>query len=89
LINEDYQGRVNEICFNPHLASPLDLEPKLIQAYYRACQTFMKMTQSPDYNLFIMLSSGEMAVFDNRRVLHGCYVDRGEFESRIWVLSRT
>lgn len=104
VINLDYQGRVNEICFNPHLASTLDLEPKLIQAYYRAYQTFMKMTKSPDYNVSIMLNSGEMAVFDNRRVLHGreafdpqsgsrylhgCYVDRGEFESRIRVLSRT
>lgn len=50
-----------------------------------------------------MLGAGEMVVFDNRRVLHGrdafdpqsgsrylhgCYVDRGEFESRLRVLSR-
>ena len=103
VINLDYQGRVNEICFNPHLASTLDLEPKLIQAYYRAYQTFMTMTQSPDYKISIMLGGGEMVVFDNRRVLHGreafdpqsgsrylhgCYVDRGEFESRLRVLSR-
>lgn len=104
LINLDHQGRVNEICFNPHLANTLDLEPELIQAYYRAYQTFMKMTKSRNYSVSIMLCAGEMAVFDNRRILHGreafdpqsgprylhgCYVDRGEFESRLRVLSRT
>lgn len=103
VINLDDQGRVNEICFNPHLASTLDLAPELMQAYYRAYQTFMKMTKSPDYKVSIMLGAGEMVVFDNRRVLHGrdafdpqsgsrylhgCYVDRGEFESRLRVLSR-
>jgi gamma-butyrobetaine dioxygenase len=103
VINLDYQGRVNEICFNPHLASTLDLEPELIQTYYHAYQTFMKMTKSHNYNVSIMLCGGEMAVFDNRRVLHGreafdpqpgsrylhgCYVDRGEFESRLRVLSQ-
>lgn len=103
VINLDDQGRVNEICFNPHLANTLDIAPQLMQAYYRAYQTFMKMTKGPDYKVSIMLSAGEMVVFDNRRVLHGrdafdpqsgsrylhgCYVDRGEFESRIRVLSR-
>lgn len=103
VINLDDQGQVNEICFNPHLASTLDIPPELMQAYYRAYQTFMKMTKSADYKISIMLTGGEMVVFDNRRVLHGrdafdpqsgarylhgCYVDRGEFESRIRVLSR-
>jgi len=51
-----------------------------------------------------MLTVGEMVVFDNRRVshgreqfdpqsglryLHGCYVDRGEFESRLRVHIRS
>lgn len=103
VINLDDQGRVNEICFNPHLASTLDLAPELMLAYYRAYQTFMKMTKCSDYKVSIMLTGGEMVVFDNRRVLHGrdafdpqsgarylqgCYVDRGEFESRLRVLAR-
>lgn len=103
VINLDDQGQVNEICFNPHLASTLDISPELMQAYYRAYQTFMKMTKNPEYKISVMLTGGEMVVFDNRRVLHGrdafdpqsgarylhgCYVDRGEFESRLRVLSR-
>jgi gamma-butyrobetaine dioxygenase len=63
----------------------------------------MAMTRDPKYILNLKLKGGEMVVFDNRRVLHGrsafdpntgrrhlhgCYVDRGEFESRLRMLSR-
>lgn len=56
------------------------------------------------YIVSFALGEGEMIAFDNRRVLHGrdafdpatgrrhlrgCYVDRGDLDSRIRVLSRT
>ena len=97
-------GEINEICFNAHIADFLDIEPLQMKPYYRAYQKFMKMTRSKDYLLNIRLSPGQMVVFDNRRILHGreafdpttgfrhlqgCYVDRGEFESRLRVLKRT
>ncbi|GAA6182127.1 TauD/TfdA family dioxygenase [Shimia sp. NS0008-38b] len=96
-------GDVIEICFNAHLADFLDIAPQDMPRYYRAYQTFMAMTRDPHYILRLKLKAGEMVVFDNRRVLHGrsafdpntgrrhlhgCYVDRGEFESRLRVLSR-
>lgn len=61
------------------------------------------MLRDPAYAVSLKLGSGEMVVFDNRRVLHGreafnpatgyrhlhgCYVDRGEWDSRIRVLAR-
>ena len=103
VIELDEDGAVREICFNAHLADIPDLEPELMVAYYRAYRRFMEMTRSDDYVISLRLAAGEMVVFDNRRVLHGrgafdpstgfrhlhgCYVDRGEFESRIRVLSR-
>ena len=63
----------------------------------------MQISRDPRYLLVRALAAGEMVVFDNRRVLHGreafdptsgarflrgCYVDRGEWDSRIRVLSR-
>ena len=63
----------------------------------------MKMTRSNAYLISLRLAVGEMVVFDDRRILHGrdafnpetgfrhlhgCYVDRGEFESRLRVLKR-
>jgi gamma-butyrobetaine dioxygenase len=63
----------------------------------------MAKTRDPKYRLQLKLKAGEMVVFDNRRVLHGrdafdpstgfrhlqgCYVDRGEFSSRLRLLAR-
>jgi len=103
VINLDENGRVIEICFNAHLADIFDLEPALMTRYYRAYRQYMILTRAPAYLVTLKLKGGEMVVFDNRRVLHGreafdpqtgyrhlhgCYVDRGEFESRLRILQR-
>ena len=103
VINLDEQGEIIEICFNAHLADILDLAPDLMSRYYRAYRQFMILTRSAEYLVTLKLKGGEMVVFDNRRVLHGrdafdpqtgfrhlhgCYVDRGEFESRLRLLQR-
>ncbi|KUF10757.1 TauD/TfdA family dioxygenase [Pseudoponticoccus marisrubri] len=99
----DSRGRVSEICFNAHLADILDLAPAQMTPFYRAYRQLMEMTRDPAYGIALKLSGGEMVVFDNRRVLHGrqafdpstgfrhlhgCYVDRGEWDSRLRVLDR-
>jgi gamma-butyrobetaine dioxygenase len=103
VITLNLDGKINEICFNAHIADFLDIDPKLMKSYYRAYSKFMKMTRSNAYLISLRLAAGEMVVFDNRRImhgrdafdpetgfrhLHGCYVDRGEFESRLRVLKR-
>ena len=99
----DEDGTVREVCFNAHIADILDLPPEIMPAYYRAYRQMMELTRDPDHIVSLRLSAGQMVVFDNRRVLHGreafdpstgfrhlhgCYVDRGEWDSRIRVLSR-
>jgi gamma-butyrobetaine dioxygenase len=96
-------GRVSEVCYNAHIAGILDLAPDMLQAYYAAYRAFMTLTRDASYRVTLKLRRGEMVVFDNRRVmhgrqsfdpstgarhLHGCYVDRGEFDSRLRVLAR-
>jgi len=103
VINLDESEQVIEICFNAHIANVLDLEPALMTRYYRAYRQYMILTRDPAYLVTLKLKAGEMVVFDNRRVLHGrgafdpqtgfrhlhgCYVDRGEYESRLRVLNR-
>ncbi len=103
VITLDEDGAVTELCFNAHLADILDIAPALMEPYYRAYRRFMEMSRDPAYLLSLKLRGGEMVVFDNRRVLHGrgafdpatgfrrlhgCYVDRGEFDSRLRVLAR-
>lgn len=103
IITLNESGEVSEICFNAHLASFLDIAPDKMAAYYRAYRRFMEVTRDGAYVITLKLKAGEMVVFDNRRILHGreafdpntgyrhlhgCYVDRGEFEGRLRILSR-
>lgn len=103
VIRLDAKGEVIEIRYNAHLAAIFDMSPDIMPAYYRAYRAYMAKTRDPKYRLTLKLKAGEMVVFDNRRVLHGrdafdpstgyrhlhgCYVDRGEFSSRLRLLAR-
>jgi gamma-butyrobetaine dioxygenase len=103
VIRLDDDGRPVEIRYNAHLAGIFDMPADKMAPYYRAYRAFMSATRDPANHLTLRLCPGEMAVFDNRRILHGreafdpatgsrhlrgCYVDRGEWDRRIRVLSR-
>jgi len=96
-------GAVVEIRYNAHIAGVFDMPADIMPAYYRAYRAYMSKTRDARYRITLKLKAGEMAVFDNRRILHGrdsfdpstgfrhlhgCYVDRGEFASRMRLLSR-
>ena len=98
VINLTDTGAIDEICYNAHLASIFDLAPDTMRQFYAAYRAFMAKMRDDRYRVTPRLQAGEMAVFDNRRVLHGrqsfdpttggrhlhgTYVDRGEFLSRI------
>lgn len=103
VIECDSAGQVTRICHNAHIAGVFDMAADVIPLYYRAYRKLMAKTRDPAYIVNLKLRGGEMVVFDNRRALHGraafdpatgfrhlhgCYVDRGEFDSRIRVLAR-
>jgi gamma-butyrobetaine dioxygenase len=96
----DSKGEGIEIRYNAHIAGVFQMPVDIMPAYYRA---YMAKTRDPMYRLAIKLEAGQMVVFDNRRILHGrdsfdpstgirhfrgCYVDRGEFRSRLRLLGR-
>lgn len=97
-------GEVIEIRFNAHIAGIFDMPSEIMPAYYRAYRAYMAKTRNAKYLLTFKLVPGEMVTFDNRRILHGreafdpasgrrhlhgCYVDRGEFNSRLRLLARS
>ena len=103
VITLDPNGNVIEIRYNAHLAGIFDMDADVMPVYYLAYRAYMAKTRDPKYQLRLKLKAGQMVVFDNRRVLHGrdafdpstgyrhlhgCYVDRGEFSSRLRLLSR-
>lgn len=103
VIITDHLGKVVEIRFNAHLAGVFDLPPEQMAPYYEAYRMFMNASRDPAYHHSFKLGAGEMVVFDNRRILHGrarfdpntgyrflrgCYVDRGEWDSRLRLLAK-
>jgi gamma-butyrobetaine dioxygenase len=103
VIHLDYFGAIIEIRYNAHLADVFDLPEDIMHDYYLAYRALMARLRDPRYMICLRLGEGQLAVFDNRRVLHGrrafdpatgkrhlrgCYVDRSEFSSRLRVLQR-
>ncbi|SEP94884.1 gamma-butyrobetaine dioxygenase [Pseudomonas sp. NFACC02] len=99
----DATGEVAEIRMANFLRGPLNLTPELMLPYYRAYRRFIEMTREARFQFRQRLEAGQLWCFDNRRTLHardafdpasgarhfqGCYVDRDELLSRIWVLQR-
>ena len=104
MIGLDERGRVFDVRYSAHLIDSLDMEAGLMAEYYPAFRLFMAQTRDARFRIAYRLAEGEMAVFDNRRVMHGraafdpasghrllrgFYVDRGEFDSRIRLLERS
>ena len=102
VITLDHAGAIQEIRFNAHLVDLIDLPLETVDAWYRAYRAFMRLTRDPAFRLSFRMAAGEMTAFDNRRILHGreafnpatgnrhlhgCYVDRVEFDSRMRMLA--
>lgn len=103
VINLDDRGSVHEIKWSSHLRDVFDMDPRGMAGFYRACRAFARRVADPAFHVRLRLGAGDCLVFDNRRILHGrdafdpasggrhlegCYVDRGEFLSRIRMLAR-
>jgi gamma-butyrobetaine dioxygenase len=101
VITLDSTGAIQEIRFNAHLVDLIDLPAQTVDAWYRAYRAFMRLTRDPAFRLSFRMAPGEMTAFDNRRILHGreafnpatgnrhlhgCYVDRVEYDSRMRML---
>lgn len=103
VISLDTDGAVSELSWSVHLGDTFDMTPEVMLPYYRAYRAFMRLTRDPAFQVTLRLRGGDMAVFDNRRILHGreafdpstgfrhlqgYYVDRGEFNSKRRVMAR-
>ena len=103
MIGLDHRGDYWDIRHNNAIMAPLDIDPNLVPAYYRAYQNFSSILYRPELEYEFKMQPGDCQVFNNRRVLHaraafdpnsgprhfqGCYVDMDDFLSRLRVLER-
>ena len=104
MINLDSFGNIIEIKYNAHIADIFDMSEDIMHDFYLAYRDLMRRFKGPEYKIKLKLNAGDMAVFDNRRVMHGrsefkpntgrrhlrgCYVDRSEFQSRLRILTES
>nr|WP_298374608.1 TauD/TfdA family dioxygenase [uncultured Halomonas sp.] len=103
IIELDASGQLKEIRFNNWIRDTLRLPLNEIEAWYTAYRRFWQLLHDPKHQIELALLPGQMAAFDNRRVLHGrrafdpntgrrhlqgTYLDIDMIESRLRVLQR-
>ena len=103
VISQADNGDFTQLVFNAHIADVPDMPVADLLEFYPAYQALMKLARAKTYSIQHVLLPGEMAMFDNRRIMHGrgafdpstghrhlrgFYIDRNEVDSRIRVLRR-
>ncbi len=103
MIELDSTGNFAGIRFSPRLDFVPLLPPETLDAFYHARRTLDRMLRSKEFEIRFLLGSGDLVMFDNRRLLHGrtsfdpqqgirhlqgCYIDIDGVLSLYRVLSR-
>ena len=99
----DAAGQVCAVRYTWWLRNPMTGDAARIKAFYAAFIRFQRLANDPDNQRRLRLRPGDLAAFDNRRVLHGrtafdtasgrrwlrgCYGEREELESKLRMLAR-
>ena len=103
LIQLTCDGAVCSVHYNSRSIAPLRLGAGDTQAFYAAYRRFACLLRDPQFQLRFMLRDGDLAVFDNQRILHGrtgfssakyprhlrgCYLSRDSVYSEAALLRR-
>lgn len=71
LIELSCTGAIAAIVYNSRSIQPLRRPAAECAAFYAAYRRFAELLREPRFQLSTRLENGDLAVFDNRRVLHG------------------
>ena len=101
LIELSCTGEIAAVAYNNRSIQPLRLPAGDCAAYYAAYRRFAELLREPRFQLATRLENGDLALFDNQRVLHGrsgyasarharhlqgCYVTRDSVYSKTALL---
>ena len=89
------------IRINDRVAAPLSIPPRQMAVYYRALRYLLQQSEDKTLALNLTLQPGDIAIFDNHRVLHGrtdltidgkrwmqwIQIERGDFHSNLRILA--
>lgn len=101
LIGLDDHGDVISVRYNNRSIAPFDVPFERMTEYYAAVRRWARLLLEERFELQVRLEPGQLALFDNQRVLHGrrgdfvgrrhlqgCYADKDALLSTIRVLER-
>ena len=71
LIELSCTGGISAVAYNNRSIQPLRLPARACAAYYAAYRRFALLLREARFQLATRLENGDLAMFDNRRVLHG------------------
>lgn len=71
VFEEDSKGTLLTVRLNHRSLAPLDLPADQLAAWYEACRAFHESLHAPGAALKLRLQPGDVALFDNRRIVHG------------------
>ena len=83
VISTNEFGNVTGVRINDRVASPTCIDPEAIGDFYRGMKRFLQLAEDENRILEKVLKPGDIAVFDNHRVLHGR--TRLQFKGRRWL----
>ncbi|NKB77605.1 MAG: DUF971 domain-containing protein [Gammaproteobacteria bacterium] len=101
VISTDEFGNICGIRVNDRVAAPLCIDENQVDIYYRGLRRFLQLTEDPKHMSLRILQPGDIAVFDNHRILHGrtkismkgkrwlqwLQIERGDFYSTLRIVS--
>ena len=103
MLELDAAGELTTVRYTWWLRNPMTGDTATIKAFYAAFRRFQRLANDPGNQRRLRLRPGDLAAFDNRRMLHGrtafdtgsgrrwlrgCYGEREELESRLRMLAR-
>jgi alpha-ketoglutarate-dependent taurine dioxygenase len=100
MLEVDTEGHFRALYYDEHSIAPLPLKGPRIKKYYPAYRQFARVLRESKRLVVQPLQPGDLALFDNTRILHGCgglsgdtrlqgcYVDADGLYSSLAVLSR-
>lgn len=101
VVSVDEFGNLSGVRINDRVAAPAALPDADVAAYYRGMRRLLELAEDPDLMIKLTLRPGDVAIFDNHRVLHGrtaltikgrrwlqwMQVERGDFHSIMRIVA--
>jgi len=101
ILSIDEFGNLSGIRLNDRVAAPLSIPPQQVETYYRGLRYLLELAETDSLMLKLTLQPGDIAIFDNHRILHGrsdlmingqrwlqwVQIERGDFHSSLRVIA--